>query len=90
MSATASTQRMRACVQERVYAYMNAYRRLLMVQLRFCFSRGASVEVTNRKGASVWDYAIDNSDNSLLTTLVKAYRMKKGMADKDQLTFEGT
>ena len=61
-----------------------------MVQLGFCFRRGASVEVTNRKGASVWDYAIDNSDNTLLETLVKEYRKKKGMADEDQLTFEGT
>jgi hypothetical protein len=69
---------------------MNAYGRLLVVQLRFCFSHGASVEPTNRKGASVWDYAIDNSDNSLLTTLVKAYRDKKGIADEGQLTFEGT
>ena len=38
----------------------------------------------------MWDYAIDNSDNSLLTTLVKAYREKEGVADEDKLTFEGT
>ena len=56
----------------------------------FFFSHGASVEVTNRKGASVWDYAIDNSDNALLETLVKACKEKEGMADEDQLTFEGT
>ena len=81
MSETYSAQRMRVRVRGRLLRWLNVD--------YFCFSHGASSEATNRKGASVWDYAIDNSDNSLITTLVKACKEKEAIADEAQLTFEG-
>ena len=82
MSETYSAQRLRIRVRERLLQWLNVD--------YFFFSHGDSTEAKNRKGASVWDYAIDNSDNSQLTTLVKACSEKEGIADEDQLTFEGT
>lgn len=54
------------------------------------FSNGASIEAKNRTGAMVWDYAIENSDDELLTALVQVYKQTKGTSEKGQHMFKGT
>ena len=54
------------------------------------FSNGASIEAKNRTGAMVWDYAIESSDDALLTALVQVYKQTKGISEIGQHMFKGT
>ena len=37
----------------------------------------------------VWDYAIESSDDALLTALVQVYKQTKGISEKGQHMFKG-
>ena len=37
----------------------------------------------------MWDYAIESSDDALLTALVQVYKQTKGISEKGQHMFKG-